>query len=771
MQSHQASVPPSTLPDRQAILDFIARERAAGNNGKIGKREIARAFDLRGDARTGLKRLLAEFEADQSLGRSPLSGRRPTALPPVMAVSVTSVDEDGDLLAIPEEWTGEGQPPHLLIARSTGDSALAAPGVGDRLLVRLVTGSKAGARHGTKDVAPISAKIIKRLPAAPRASLLGVFRAHEDGGGRVLAVDKKASRDELIVAAADVGEVRDGELVAVSPVKSGRFGPQRVRIIERLGRLDSEKALSLIAISTHGIRDHFPDSVLREAAAAKPVRLQHREDWRDLPLITIDPADAKDHDDAVHAAPDENPANPGGHILTIAIADVAAYVTLGSAMDREALARGNSVYFPDRVVPMLPERLSNDLCSLRQGEDRPALAVRAEINAAGQVLRHSFHRIMMRSHAGLSYDEAQAIEDGLADPRGLRASVITPLFRAWAALSKARNTRAPLDLDLPERKLLLDSEGRLDRVIVPPRLDAHRLIEDFMILANVAAAETLERHQIPLIYRAHSEPTAEKINGLTQFLATLDIRLARGQVIRPAQFNGILAQVRGTQHEALVNEVVLRSQSQAEYATENIGHFGLNLRRYAHFTSPIRRYSDLSVHRALIHALHLGGDDPALPDIKTLRAVAESVSLSERRAMLAERDTKDRLIASHLADQIGATFAAQVSSVTRAGLFVRLSETGADGFIPASTLGNDYFVFDEAARSMTGRRSGEGWRLGDSIEVRLAEAAPFAGALRFEMLSNGRAGGAPRSRTALTRMRDKTRGSTANKFRASRRRK
>ena len=757
MKSRKPSMPPppAALPDRQAIVDFIARERAAGNHGKIGKREIARAFSLRGEGRVGLKQLLIDLEADAPLGRGPFTA--PAHLAPVFAVTVTGVDADGELVGLA---TDEGGPSHVVIVTGEGDSA---PGIGERLLVRLLTGNKGHERP--------RAKLIRRLPAAPRATLLGIFRVGRDGeGGRIIPVDKKA-REEFIVAAADVGEAVDGELVAVSPLKAGRYGPQRVRIIERIGRLDSEKALSLIAISTHGIRDHFPEAVLRQAHDTKPVRLAsrddpQREDWRDLALITIDPADAKDHDDAVHAAPDDSPDNPGGYHLTIAIADVAAYVEQDGAMDREALARGNSVYFPDRVVPMLPERLSNDLCSLRQGEDRPALALRATINAAGTVRDAAFHRIMMRSHAKLSYEEAQSLQDGGPDPSGLHRSIIAPLFDAWAALTRARNARSPLDLDLPERKLLLDDAGRLDRVIVPPRLDAHRLIEDFMILANVVAAETLERHHLPLLYRVHSEPTAEKINALAEFLATLDIKLARGQVMRPAQFNGILARVRGTPQEALVNEVVLRSQSQAEYSVQNIGHFGLNLRRYAHFTSPIRRYADLCVHRALIFALHLDQQAAHLPDLKKLREIAESVSLSERRAMLAERDTKDRLIASHLADQIGATFQAQVSSVTRAGLFVRLAETGADGFIPASTLGNDYFVFDEAQRSMIGRRSGTGWRLGDSIEVRLVEAAPFAGALRFEMLSDGKA-----THPAPTMTRDKWRDSPGKKFRASRRRR
>ncbi len=749
---------PTALPDRQAIADFIARERAAGNLGKIGKREIARAFNVRGDARVGLKRLLADLETEAPLGRGPQA--TPARLASVFVVTVTGIDADGELLAVTSE--DKGDPQQVVVVTGPGNAAQAAPGIGERLLVRLMAERKGQERP--------SAQLVRRLPTAPRATTLGIFRVGRDGaGGRIIPVDKKI-REEFIVAAADTADAVDGELVALAPVKAGRYGPQRVRIIERIGRLDSEKALSLIAISTHGIRDHFPEAVVRAAKDARPVHPPGRddpmrEDWRDLALITIDPADAKDHDDAVHAAPDDRPDNPGGHVLIIAIADVAAYVQADSAMDREALARGNSVYFPDRVVPMLPEQLSNDLCSLRQGEDRPALALRATITAAGNVLETAFHRIMMRSHAKLSYEEAQGVQDGGQDPHGLRRGIIAPLFSAWAALLRARNTRAPLDLDLPERKLLLDEAGRLDRVIVPPRLDAHRLIEDFMILANVAAAETLERHHQPLLYRVHSEPTAEKINALATFLATLDIKLPRGQVMRPAQFNGILARVRGTAQEALVNEVVLRSQSQAEYAVQNIGHFGLNLRRYAHFTSPIRRYADLCVHRALIFALHLDQQATHLPDLKKLREIAESVSLSERRAMLAERDTKDRLIASHLAEHIGATFAAQVSSVTRAGLFVRLAETGADGFIPASTLGNDYFVFDEAQRSIIGKRSGSGWRLGDNIEVRLVEAAPFAGALRFEMLSEGRnAGKAP------TMTRDKWRDSPVRKIRASRRR-
>jgi ribonuclease R len=484
----------------------------------------------------------------------------------------------------------------------------------------------------------------------------------------------------------------------------------------------------------------FSESTLAEAASARPATLDGREDWRHLPLITIDPPDAKDHDDAVHAEIDMNPDNPGGFILTIAIADVAAYVKPGSRLDKEALERGNSVYFPDRVVPMLPERISNDLCSLRPLEDRPAIAIQAVIDKDGRKKSHSTHRIMMRSAAKLAYAQAQAAIDGVTDDitSPLLTQTLKPLWGAYDALKRARDAREPLDLDLPERKLALNPDGTIRQVTVPLRLDSMRLIEEFMILANVCAAETLEKQRQFLIYRIHDAPSLEKMASLREFLATIQIDLSKGGNVRPSLFNRILARVRGSENAPLVNEVVLRSQSQAVYSPENIGHFGLNLRRYAHFTSPIRRYADLIVHRALIRACRLGRD--GLPDttLEQLKEIGEKISAAERRAMLAERETTDRLIAGFLADQIGATFEARITGLNRAGLFVRLATTGADGFIPASTLGTDYFRHDEALHALVGERSGESYRLGDVVDVKLIEALPVAGALRFEMLSEGR---------------------------------
>ena len=737
------SAPPALT--RDAILAFVAREKAAllaagGKQPKrIGKREIAKAFGIKGDDRIVLKAVLKELEAEGSIERRHGALSSAGSLPPQVLADIFGRDRDGELLASPVDWDlADGPAPrialHLPRKPRPGEPV---PGVGDRVLVRAERDS-----DPEKGAPAYTGRVVKLLSRA-KSSVLGIFRDDGAGGGRIVPVDKKNFSRELVVAQANRGEAEEGDLVAVDLLRDDRFGLSSGRVKERLGSLASEKALSLIAIHTHKIPNVFRNDTLAEAGAARAATMAGREDWRSLPLITIDPADAKDHDDAVHAGPDITPGNPGGHILTIAIADVAAYVRPHSPLDREALLRGNSVYFPDRVVPMLPERISNDLCSLRPLEDRPALVVRMVIAADGRKLSHSFHRIMMRSAAKLSYQQAQAAIDGKPDATTgvLLEGVLRPLYAAYTCLKIAREKRGPLDLDLPERKLVLNGDGTLARVIIPARLDAHRLIEECMILANVAAAETLEDKRQQLIYRAHDEPTLVKLNNLSEFLASIGIKLAKGQVIRAAQFNGILERVKGTENEVLVNEVVLRSQAQAEYVAENYGHFGLNLRRYAHFTSPIRRYADLIVHRALIRALGFGAD--GLPDMPKaeLVEIAEKISAAERRAMAAERETTDRLIATHLAGQVGAEFDGRISGVTKAGLFVKLSETGADGFVPAATLGHDFFRYEETLHALIGNRTGETFRLGDSVRVKLVEAAPFAGALRFEMLSDGAAQG------------------------------
>jgi ribonuclease R len=654
-----------------------------------------------------------------------------SSLPPVFAAEFTGRDRDGELLARPLDWTS-GEPPVIHVHIGRRDKLQ--PGVGDQAILKIDRIANA------RDFSTINARVLKMLAAKPK-QIIGVFRLLADGSGRLLPVDKKALGREIAIPASAFEGAQDGELIAVETLRESRLGLSTGRVVERLGDVSSEKAASLIAIHAHTIPHVFSASVLAQSNAAQSAVLKGREDWRELQLITIDPADAKDHDDAVYAAPDTDPGNEGGFILSIAIADVAAYVTPGSAMDDEAFLRGNSVYFPDRVVPMLPERISNDLCSLIAGKDRPAMAVRVVIGADGRKRSHRFHRIMMRSHAKLAYEQAQAAIDGGRDPvtDPLLEPVLKPLWAAYDALKKARLAREPLELDLPERKLVLDQNGKVLDVVLRDRLDAHRLIEEMMILANVCAAESLQEKKQLLLLRIHDEPSLSKMESLRAFLKTLDIEVPKAGALKAALFNRTLQRVAGHESAALVNEMVLRSQAQAEYSPENIGHFGLNLRNYAHFTSPIRRYADLIVHRALIKALGLGRD--GLPELSTegLREIGVKISACERRAMMAERDTYDRLIAAHLADRIGATFPGRISGVTRSGLFVKLAKTGADGFIPASTLGADFFRHDEVAQALVGDRTGEGYRLGDIVEVKLVEAAPHAGALRFEMISEGRA--------------------------------
>ena len=717
------------FPARDAIVAFIR-----ANPGKIGTREIAREFGLKNADRIELKRILRELADDGTIAKRGKKIHEPAALPPTVMADITGRDTDGELLATPTEWDEEenGAAPKIRIHVPRRPQPGTAAGVGDRALLRV---EKTDESEG----APYRGRVIKIVDHA-RTRLLGIFRKAPGGGGRLVPVDKKQAGRELNIAPSDTGGAEDGDLVSVDLVRSRGYGLASGKVKERLGSLATEKAVSLIAIHAHEIPQAFSPSALREAEEAKPAALKGREDWRELPLVTIDPPDAKDHDDAVHAAPDPDPNNKGGYIVNVAIADVAFYVRPGSALDRDALTRGNSVYFPDRVVPMLPERISNDLCSLVPGEPRGALAVRMVIGSDGRKRSHSFHRVLMRSAAKLNYAQAQAAIDGRPDDTTgpLLEPILKPLYTAYALVKLARDERDPLDLDLPERKILLKPDGTVDRVIVPERLDAHRLIEEFMILANVAAAEMLEKKALPLIYRVHDEPSQEKVHNLQEFLKTLDLPFAKAGALRPALFNRVLSQVRGHDSEPLVNEVVLRSQAQAEYSAENYGHFGLNLRRYAHFTSPIRRYADLIVHRALIRSLGLG--EGALPETETLESLSEvaaQISVTERRAMKAERETADRLIAHFLADRIGATFQGRISGVTRAGLFVKLSDTGADGLIPIRTLGTEYFNYDETRHALVGTRSGAMHRLGDVVDVRLVEAAPVAGALRFELLSEG----------------------------------
>ena len=725
---------PTHFPEpltRERVLEAIRRV-----GGSAQKRDIARELGIGAEQKKELRQILKALEEDGALGRS---GRKryadAEALPQSGVMDVIDRDADGELIARmrgPDGYFG----PRVRLApgearRMRGEAAI---GVGDRVLARI---------HRDDD-GEFVARVIKRLGQSAHR-ILGVYRAHKDtravkfGGGRVEPADRKA-RHDLIIETPNVGDAKDGDLVFVELDTSRReraHGPKFARIKEIIGKESDPRAASILAMHTHGIMPGFTEEEERQAAEAKPASLQGRVDLRKLPLITIDPEDARDHDDAVYAQPDDDPKNKGGFRVWVAIADVAHYVTPGSPLDRGAFKRGNSTYFPDRVAPMLPETLSADLCSLRENEDRACLAVEMVFDKDGRKKSHTFTRGLMRSAAKLSYEQAQAAIDGEPDEktRALLDPILKPLWAAHRTVWAAREKRQPLEIDAPEHKIIFEN-GKVAGVKRRERFDAHKLIEEFMIQANVCAAETLELKGRPLIYRIHDQPSEEKLAAIADFLPTVGMKWSKGEHVTAARFNRILHQAEETTHKDIVNEVVLRTQAQAVYSPDNIGHFGLNLMRYAHFTSPIRRYADLTVHRALIRALELGSDGTNEQEEARYPAIAEHISETERTSMAAERDATARYISAFLADRIGAEFEGRVTGVTRFGLFVRLDETQADGLVPISTLGAERWRHDETAHALVGEHTGQRFPLGMRVEVRLEEATPISGGLVFTVLSD-----------------------------------
>ena len=696
------------MPSRQQLLDFIKESPTP-----VGKREIARAFRISPDDRPALRELLKGLKKTVPIG----SGKRfGVKLPDNGLVLITGTDRDGELVGKLETWDGEGPSPRVFIAPfRSGQIAL---GVGDRILAKL--------RPVRGDCC--EARLIKRVSDGP-ARILGVYQQIGSGQGRIVPTDRK-NHAEFMVAPADAMEAGHGELVLAEILPSRVLGLKSAKITERLGDMNDPRAISLVSIHGHDIPHIFPKAAIDQAEAAKAAPLGARDDLRDIPLITIDGEDARDFDDAVWA----EKTKEGWHII-VAIADVAWYVRPGDSLDLEAFKRGNSVYFPDRVVPMLPEALSNGWCSLRPNEDHPCMAVHIFLDSKGNKIRHKFVRGLMRSAARLTYDQVQAAFDGMPDDvtGTLMEPILKPLYGAWRALFEERERRGVLELDLPERKIVLDQDGRIEKVVPRANLESNRLIEDFMIAANVAAAEEIESRNLPCMYRIHDKPSLEKLDGLHDFLSTIGIPLAKGQVIRTSHFNAILEKAKDLPESCLVNEVILRAQAQASYNPENIGHFGLALSRYAHFTSPIRRYADLLVHRALISGLSLG--EGGLPqDIeKDMAEIGQHISVTERRAAVAEREAVDRFTAAYLKDQVGASFQGRINGVARFGLFITLNETGADGLIPIATLPQDFYLHDETAHCLVGRRYGARFTLGQAVEVTLAEANPITGGLIFAM--------------------------------------
>ncbi len=705
------------LPNKKQLLDWIQE-----NPTKTNKRDIARAFGIKGAARIDLKRMLKELTSEGHLQKERKTFHGAKDLPPVSVLRVSRIDSAGDVWAEPVNLKPDAQAPKILFFAKKGDPALTK---NDQILCRLSASDQSDIDY--------EARLIRKIGSGP-AKIIGLYRIGAEGG-RLVPVDKKANR-EWRIAKTDCMGAKDGELIEAQQVgPKGRMGLPQAKVTQRLGDPMAPKSISLIAIHQHGIPDEFPDEVIEQAEAATPTTLGNRTDLRDLPLFTIDPADARDRDDAICAFPDDDPKNEGGYIVWVAIADVAHYVRSGTALDKEARNRGNSSYFPDRVVPMLPDALSGDLCSLHQDVERACMAVRIVLNSAGRKIGHKFHRGLMRSPAALSYEQAQAAADGVYDDATKPiAGPINDLFAAYRVALKERNARQPLHLDLPERKIILSDEGKVTSVDFRARFDAHKLVEEFMVTANVCAAETLEAKRVPLLFRVHEEPAAEKLDALREVADAAGLTLAKGQVLKTQHLNRLLDAAAGTEDAEVINMTVLRSMTQAYYGPANLGHFGLNLTKYAHFTSPIRRYADLLVHRALIKA-HGWGDDGLAPhEIENLQETGDWISQTERRSMLAERDTTDRYLAAFLSERIGSEFPGRVSGIARFGLFVKLDETGADGIIPLAHLGREYWRYIERDGTLKGEDSGRVIAVGMPATVRLAEAAPITGGLTLELL-------------------------------------
>ncbi|MXO90254.1 ribonuclease R [Pontixanthobacter aquaemixtae] len=717
--NRRAKRTPPGLPTREQVLEFIQT-----SDRIVGKREIGKAFGLKGQEKIALKKLLKDMAEEGLIDGKRTAYHRMGGVPKVTVLKVMDI-EDGEAFAVPDAWQPDdgSPPPRIRILESKkGKHRHAALKIGDRILAR---NEQAGSGW--------QAHIMKKLPARTEG-LMGVVEIDASGKGWLAPVDKRIRNSSPI---ADLGGAEEGQLVLAEP--AGRGPRAGVKVVEVLGDPLAPKSFSLIAISKHGIPNIFPETTLAEAerAAKLPLSDDKREDLRHLPIVAIDPSDARDHDDAIWAEPD----GEGGFKAVIAIADVSFYVRPGGALDREARKRGNSVYFPDRVVPMLPEILSADVCSLRQGEARAAMACHVSISASGKITSTRFSRAIVKIDEVIPYEEAQRRIDEKDAAKNLQN-----LWACWKVLDAARTARDPLELELPERRVMLDDQGKIAEIAVRERLDAHRVVEEFMITANVAAAKALEKKTAPVMYRIHETPGREKLVALRDYLETFGRKLALGQVITPGLFNRMLKDVTDESERAQVMEAVLRTQTQAYYGPANAGHFGLSLASYAHFTSPIRRYADLLVHRALVDAYGLEQPKPKLDlppasglsdkDRENLSPIADAISKTERRAMEAERDTIDRYVAAWLSGRVGETFKTRITGVQSFGFFATIEGLGGDGLVPVSTLGSDYFTYDEKAQSLVGERSGVTYSTGDRLELKLGEANALTGALKFVPLDS-----------------------------------
>jgi len=705
--------PKSTLPTKQELIEFIDN-----TPGRVGKREISRTFNVTAADRAELTAILSELqrEGKDNRGRRREHARK-NSLRKTDVLEITGLDEHGDLFAHPKHWTNFDSPPRVRIIENLRKKNPL--GVGDRILAKIELSKGVYEARAIKLLLPKSNRI------------LGIFESTDQGG--IVRPSDKHLRGIYIIASCDTLNALNNELVYAEPIGVKRYGAQGARILERLGRIREGHNLGLIAIHSYNIPSEFSQDAIAEIGLFPKPPISGRTNLAELPLVTIDEDDARDFDDAIWASQDHDPENGDGWHIIVAIADVSYYVRPDSLLDKIAFERGNSIYFPDSVVPMLPEKLSNDLCSLRPEQNRPCLAVSIWIDGQGTILRHKFERSMMRSRARLTYKQVQEGHDG--DTRNLSSdfceSVIRPLYGAYQALNNARIKRGVLDLDLPEQKVKLGSDGMVKDIVRTPRYDSHRVIEEFMIAANIAAANSIQRLGMNSLFRIHPRPDPERVENLREVLASMDIKLMPSGSLRPQNFNAILEKTRGTEHEYLVNILVLRSQSQAEYSTINAGHYGLALKSYVHFTSPIRRYADLVVHRALIRGLSLGDDETHSEG--NLEEIGKHISMTERRATVAERDTVGRFIAQYLNHQIGQVFAGRINGVAKFGLFITLDNIGATGLLPTRYLPRDTYRLNRRATALQGKRNNVRFTLGKKLTVQVYKADPTQGTIILKL--------------------------------------
>jgi len=745
--------------DAQRLFDYLNEIKKP-----MTKREMAKAFDLKGSERIALKEAIRDLMDSGKIKKTAQKTYVTSGddyIPAVAVLKVVKVTDEGEVYALPhgdEELVEQIKDPIYISVRGKKSC-----GLGDRILVKLKT----------HEDGELSGLLMRGLGEDVTKTIAG--RAIETAKGWIVEPVNKSARETYKLSNPN-DDLVDGHLVEITIEKQVGRGSMRQSVAKLksiIGHDDDPKAISLIAMYEKGLVAEFPDNVLAQCEGLKVPELGKREDLRDLPLVTIDGADARDFDDAVFA----EKLDDGGFHIIVAIADVSHYVQRETALGQEAYRRGNSTYFPDRVVPMLPEALSNDLCSLRPHEDRACMGFHLYINDMGNLIKWKPFRGLIRSHARLIYEQVQAAFDGVTDDltAPLLDDVLRPIHQAFVVLDKARSRRGALDINMPERQIKIDETGTMTGVTLRERYDAHKMIEEFMILANVAAAEALEAKNAPCIYRIHDQPDSDRIDNASNFLEGFGLNLAKGNVPKPDVLNSLLKKVEGEDHAHLVNEVILRSQSQAVYSPDNIGHYGLALQKYGHFTSPIRRYADLIVHRSIIRAYGLGDDGLTDEETVTLAEIADRISKTERNSMEAERSSVDRFTASYLETRISAEFSGRISGVTNFGLFVRLDENGADGLIPIKSIEGDFYEHVESAHALVGRRTGRIFRLCAPVRVIIREADRLTGSCILKLTDDFMGGadipGFVGPKITLASSHKPTRGRSGSKSHQSRKRR